>query len=467
LALDNIYYCFWTKGGRMSDDAPADGPAVSAAWLAEQVSEPSAAGIAATIARLVRQGVLVPQTRLPTVRALAPRLGVSPATVSAAWTVLRKQQILAGGGRQGIHVQGGLAVSRPARYENIAHLWPERTVNLSRAVPDPLLLPDLRLALENAVRDPDLHSYEVVPMSEPLRAAAAASWPCAAQSWMAVGGGYEGLLLLLRTSVVPGEYVAVEDPATPRLLDILDSVGARVVPVTLDAAGPVPTSLADAMAMQPVAFVYEPRSSSFLGASLTRDRRDDLAAILATSGTLVIEDDGLGELAAAPYHGLGELLPQQTVLVRSYSKSHGPDLRLAVMAGAGDPIERARVHRQFGTGWTSRILQNALAWLLGDDATRETIHRARDTYRARREALLGLLAQRGVPARGTDGLAVWIPVRSEPEAQLVLASHGIAVATGTESRTRPGPPAIRVSTGIQIPHPHAVADALALAVRAR
>jgi DNA-binding transcriptional MocR family regulator len=447
----------------MSDDAPR----VSAAWLAERIAEPTAAGIAASIARLVRTGALAPQTQLPTVRALAPRLGVSRGTVSAAWTALRKQQILAGGGRQGIRVQGGLAVSRPARYENIAHLWPERTVNLSRAVPDPALLPDLRPALDHAARDPDLNSYEVVPMSGPLRAATAGSWPFPAEGWMAVNGGYEGLLMLLRTSVVPGEYVAVEDPATPRLLDILDNVGARVVPVPLDTAGAVPSALAEAMAVQPVAFVHEPRSSSFLGASLTPERRDELAGVLAGSGVLVIEDDGLGDLTTQPYHGLGERLPSQTVLVRSYSKSHGPDLRLAVMAGAGDAIERARVHRQFGAGWTSRLLQNALAWLLTDEASRIGVDRAREVYRSRREAMLALLAERGVPARGADGLAVWVPVRSEHEATLVLASHGIAVATATESRTRPGPPAIRVATGIAVPRPEEVADALALAVRAR
>jgi DNA-binding transcriptional MocR family regulator len=446
---------------------PGEPPRVSSAWLAEQISEPTAAGIAAAVARLVRQGTLAPRTHLPTVRALAPRLNVSSGTVSAAWATLRKQEIIAGGGRAGTWVLGGLAVPRPARYENITHLWPGKTLNLSRAVPDPALLPDLRPAFEAALGDPQVHSYEVVPITGPLREAAAASWGFPAESWMAVGGGYEGLLLLLRTSVVPGEHVAVEDPATPRLLDILDSVGARSVPVAMDADGPVPASLREAMTSQPVAFVYEPRSSSRLSASVTPARRDALAEILAVNGTLVIEDDGLGELSSQPYHGVAEVLPAQSVLVRSYSKSHSPDLRLAVMAGARDAIERVRVYRQFGAGWTSRFLQNALAWSLTDEASRAAVAVARQTYRERREFMTALLAERGVRSHGRDGLGVWVPVRSEQEALLVLASHGIAVATAREGWTRPAPPAVRIATGLPIPRPEAVADALALAVQAR
>jgi hypothetical protein len=66
-----------------------------------------------------------------------------------------------------------------------------------------------------------------------------------------------------------------------------------------------------------------------------------------------------------------------------------------------------------------------------------------------------------------DGLAIWVPVRSEHEALLVLASHGIAVAGASSSWTRTAPPAIRVATGIPIPDADRVADAIALAVQAR
>lgn len=445
---------------------PDDVPAASSAWLAGHISEPSAIGISATIARLVRNGELAVNTRLPTVRALAQRLGISPATVSAALTTLRKQRIVDGGGRRGTWVRDGLAVARPARYENIAHLWPRQTLNLSRAVPDPALLPDLRPALEGALSDPNVHSYNVIAISEPLRAAAAASWPFEPTAWLAVNGGFEGIHLLLATSVVEGDYVAVEDPATPRLLDIIDNLGARVVPVATDESGPVPSSLRAAMRRHPAAFVYEPRASSRLGATLTAKRRDQIAEILSDESRLIVEDDGLGELSAEPYNGLGTLLPDTTVLVRSYAKSHSPDLRIGLMAGAEEPIERARVYRQFGAGWTSRVLQNALAWMLLDPTSQQTVSTARDIYRQRREHLTALLQERAVPVSNATGLAIWVPVASEREAQLVLASHGIAVAAAGESWTRPGPAAIRLATGLEIPDPVALADAVALAVSA-
>ncbi|MGH9132300.1 MAG: GntR family transcriptional regulator, partial [Ilumatobacteraceae bacterium] len=45
----------------------------------------SARGIAAVIGRMISAGQLADGTRLPTVRDLARRLGVSPTTVSDAW----------------------------------------------------------------------------------------------------------------------------------------------------------------------------------------------------------------------------------------------------------------------------------------------------------------------------------------------------------------------------------------------
>lgn len=112
-------------------------------------------------------------------------------------------------------------------------------------------------------------------------------------------------------------------------------------------------------------------------------------------------------------------------------------------------------------------IQNALAWMLTDPTSQTAVTAACEVYRQRRESMAALLAERDVAVSDMDGLAIWVPILSECEAQLVLASHGIAVAGAGESWTKPGPAAIRIATGRPIPDAPAVADVMALAARAR
>ncbi|WP_255770938.1 aminotransferase class I/II-fold pyridoxal phosphate-dependent enzyme [Pseudarthrobacter sulfonivorans] len=450
-----------------SEEVSADGTYLSAAWLSAQISEPSASGIASAVTQLIRAGEVPAGVQLPTVRALAARLAVSPGTVSAAWNMLRKQRVIEGSGRQGIRVLERPALLAPQRFENVSRYWQGGVLDLTLAAPDPLLLPDLAKAVASAAPDPDMNSYRRPGITPALEGAVKASWGWEPESWLAVNGGYEGIILLVSSSILPGQHVAVADPSTPRLLDILELAGAVVVPVATDADGPLPESLKQALAKQPVAFIYEPCANSRSGTNMTPARRDLVADVLRGTRVLIVEDDGLGELALGPYAGLGALLPAQTVQVRSYSKSHGPDLRLAVMGGPSEPLERARLYRQFGAGWTSRILQNALAWMLTSDAVKAQVEHARARYAERRTQMAMLLAERGVQVEShDDGLGLWVRVLNEQQALLVLASHGVASGGSSGGSIRSQPPSIRLAIGRQLDRPEEIADLYAMASRA-
>ena len=75
------------------------------AAIVAAVHDRSARGIAAGINRLVSSGQLPPGLRLPTVRALARRLGVSPTTVSYAWQSLVRAGAVTARGRNGTFVK--------------------------------------------------------------------------------------------------------------------------------------------------------------------------------------------------------------------------------------------------------------------------------------------------------------------------------------------------------------------------
>ncbi|MFI5490639.1 PLP-dependent aminotransferase family protein [Micromonospora echinaurantiaca] len=441
----------------------ARGADLDAQWLATQIDEPSARGIAATVAALIRAGMITPGSRLPTVRALALRLGVSPATVSEAWSMLRRRRAVTGRGRAGTVVIGPPDVPHPRRFEEVGRHGSRLLHDLRLAVPDTALLPPLDAALAAALRTGELHEYNRVPITERLADAVRPTWPFPPADLLAVNGGFDALMLLCQTLVVSGDKVAVEDPTAPRLLDILDAVGAEVIPVRCDERGPRPDALADAVRRKPVLFIYQPHAHSPAGHSVDATRSAELAAELRDSETLVIEDDGLAELAPGPVHTLGTALPDRVVFVRSYSKSHGPDLRLAVLGGAAPLVERARVYRTFGSGWTSRILQNCLAHLLTDPHTHELVAQAGETYRTRRRTLAEALAARGVRTGGTEGLSLWMPVEDERSALVTLAAHGVAVVPGGRCFFGPHEPFLRVATSRLHDHVDEVADLLAFA----
>src|SRR5438132_6698094 len=88
--------------------------------------------------RALAAGTLSPGEHLPTVRALAARLGISPATVAAAYRTLKQRGIISGSGRRGTIVS-----STPPLVTRSAPPVPTNVRNLADGRPDPALLPPL------------------------------------------------------------------------------------------------------------------------------------------------------------------------------------------------------------------------------------------------------------------------------------------------------------------------------------
>jgi DNA-binding transcriptional MocR family regulator len=260
------------------------------------------------------------------------------------------------------------------------------TLELATALPDVNLLPPLEAALMHSAKAEVLNSYERVRILPELEAAIRPSRPYDPGAFLATQGGYNAVYTLLHALVPPGLPVAIEDPTAMRLLDILEDLDVPIIPVASDGLGPLPDALKEALKQKPVAFLFQPRVHSVTGASLTTQRLEALGDILEGSDTLIIEDDGVGDVSEAVRHSLGRRFPDRVVI--SYSKTLGPDLRLAVLSGSASVVEQIQSYRSSSAGWTSRILQAAASWLLQDPNTDEIIRRARTKYRERRQALM-------------------------------------------------------------------------------
>lgn len=419
---------------------------ITIGWIKDRLPDPSTRGIAKEMAHLIRSGEIPVGTRLPSVRDLAESMGVSPATISSAWSQLRRFKVISGRGRNGVWVSGDQASLRPVRFENYRNISDRIVADLTLASPDTALLPELDKALNFGACAKNLNSYERQPITEGLLKAVRPRWPYEPEAFLAMNGGIEAVNAVFHTQVMPGTTVAIENPTASRLLDLLDGIGAHIIAVDCDDQGPTASSLQTALESGATAFVYQPRTSATTGRIVTESRMEGLAKVLAAFKALVIEDDGLGDLSSVPSSSIGKWIPEQTIHIISYSKSLGPDLRVAVLSASKDVIQQIRSFRNFGASWTSRILQDAVAWLLEDPETQARVEAARATYRARRDRLVTALRQRGIQVIGTEGLSAWIKVPSEQRALVTMALHGYAVFPGSKFFARSAGSFIRIAT---------------------
>ncbi len=404
---------------------------VSAASLAARVDEATAKGIAAVISRLVTTGELASGAQLPTVRSLARALSVSPTTVNQAWQSLGKAGVVETRGRNGTYVRADRRAPGPRRYRRMSAGPGELAMDLSLGTPDPDLLPELGPMLARVAARTRPLGYLADPVLPELAELLHERWPFAAGGLTVVDGAMDALDRLTALTVRLGDTVVVEEAAFPPLLDLLDAVGATAVPAAVDDEGIVPSALQSVLHRRPVAVFLQPRAHNPLGVGTTVRRARELARILAPARSWVIEDDHAGDISTNPLVSLGTHLPDRTVLVQSFSKSHGPDLRLAAVGGAVDLVDELESRRLLGAGWSSRLLQGVLVELLTAGETADVLDRARQTYAARRAALTDALDGLGVATTGRDGINLWVEVADERAAAFHLATNGIGVAVGS------------------------------------
>lgn len=412
-------------------------------WVPE---ESTSRGVVNAVSRAIRDGILQPGMKLPPIRAVASELELSPTTISAAWSLLARSGAIQTDGRRGTRIADIHPGS--ARYHRALDRQSTFTLDLSTGVPDRELLPDLGPVLGSLTRALTPSSYLDEPVVPELIELLRATWPYDAPDFTVVDGAMDALELATRAVVRFGDRVIVEHPTFPLLLDQLEAAGADVVGVPMDGQGMLPDALQEALGTPSAAVILQPRAQNPTGVSLSSERAERLARVIGAADTTVIEDDSAGDVAWTPEVSLGRWLPERTLHVRSFSKSHGPDLRLAAMSGPAGLIHEIVARRQLGQGWTSRLLQRILLALLTDEQSVEHVKRARGEYRRRREAMIDGLAGHGVYVVGADGLNIWVPVADESAATVRLASQGVGVAPGAPFFVLPLQPGhIRVTVG--------------------
>lgn len=414
-------------------------PSIAAEVLGDDASasDRSARRIAAVIGRMVSEGRIAEGARLPTVRGMARALGVSPTTVSEAWRILGAVGAIRTAGRNGTVARRPTGPSTPARYRRVTEGPGHFALDLSTGTPDPALLPELGPVLARVSSRLSTTNYLDHPVLPELEEQLAATWPFPPQAITVVNGAMDAFDRTCREILHIGDRVVVEHPTFPPLLDLLDLFECEVIGVPLDDEGMSLDALTDAAALHPRAVIIQPRAQNPTGVAMSARRAAEIAATFTPADPehsapvpWFLEDDHAAAISAAPLVSIGTHLPERTVHVRSFSKSHGPDLRLAAIGGNADVVTAIENRRLLGPGWSSRVLQAVLCELLTDEATQDLLRVAAETYAHRQVVVQAALGRHGLRGRPGDGINSWIEVADEHAALVELAAHGIGVAPG-------------------------------------
>jgi DNA-binding transcriptional MocR family regulator len=408
------------------------------------------------LTQAVRNGFILPGTRLPSERSLAQALQISRTTVVAAYDALREAGWLESRSGSGTWVRRGsegvAAARSSARAATLGQsplmnlLGPqgEDRLDLALGTPFPLEnLPDELLTLppgEYAALIRERHYY---PLGHaPLRKAVAAMYTragveTAEEQVLITNGGQAAISLCTSLWVQRGDAVLVEDPAYFGALDAFRTADARVTILPVGPEGVRPGTLADRVKSAGARLAYlTPTFQNPTGTVMPAGARKEIARIVSEAGVPLIDDETLGELAleGSTPPPIAAYAPKGPVVtLGSLSKLVCPGLRIGWVRAPEWIVERLG-RLKSSQDLASPLLTQAIAVRVLEALT-EVKRLRRAQLRPRRDLLVELL-RRELPewsfAAPSGGLFLWVklPRGDARELAQVGLRHGLVLLPG-------------------------------------
>lgn len=404
---------------------------------------PAAERLAATLRTLVLDGRIPAGTRLPAERVLASALGVSRATVTAAYDRLRSEGYLLSTLGAGSWVTIPTVRGQALDDARVADL--DLTV---ASLPAPPRI--LELAQRAVAKLPgwlDHHGYSPLGLA-PLRQAIAARYtrrglPTGADQILVTAGAMQAIDLTIRALLPRGRNALVEVPSYPAALDAIRRAGARLRAVPVTSTGWDLEQLeATARRHAPALSYLIPDFHNPTGALMDHAaRRRALAALARDDGHLLV-DETFGEL---DLDGVEEQPPlaavgpnQRVITVGSLSKAVWGGMRIGWARAEPALIRRLAAGRS-GVDLASPVLEQLIAVEAFAELD-QILDERRTLARAHRAALTGAL-RRHLPDWRFDqpagGLVLWVEMPQPIGTSLMVLArdHGLALTPGPRFAT--------------------------------
>ncbi len=260
-------------------------------------------------------------------------------------------------------------------------------------------------------------------------------------------GSQQGLDLIAKVLLDPGDNVAISAPAYMGALRAFDPYEPNYLPVDMDEEGIVPAALETVLA-QGVKFLYVvPDFDNPSGRRASLERRQAIVEVCDRYGTLIVEDAPYRELRFDDtiYPPLFELAPDRVVHLGTLSKTLAPGLRLAWLLLPEQLVDIVEQAKQAMDLHTSTFGQSVAYELVKDGALEKRYPALREHYRSQRDVLVeklhGALGDRLQFEVPPGGMFLWATLPEGVDATDLLrvaVEHGVAFVPGQSFYPREG-----------------------------
>ncbi len=258
-----------------------------------------------------------------------------------------------------------------------------------------------------------------------------------------IASGSQQLLdMLTRVLLDPGDVVLVESPSYPGALHTLRNAGARFLLVPSDGDGILVEAVPELVqrcrretGQAPKLLYTVVNFSNPSGATLSCQRREQLAALLPALAVPVLEDDPYGELRfeGKPIPSLYSLTGGEGVVyISSFSKILAPGARVAWAVGEAELIRRLVLAKQGMDLCTSMVAQMLVAEYCRRGHLEAYLGAIRKHYAVKAEAmekeLKAHLAAHATWTRPQGGFFYWLSLPGQDCQELFQRAIAAGVA---------------------------------------
>ncbi len=240
-------------------------------------------------------------------------------------------------------------------------------------------------------------------------------------------GSQQGIELLARVFIEPGDYILTENPTYVGALQAFNYYRARYATVEMDADGMLIEQVEEKINKYKPKLIYT--ISNFqnpTGITMSEDRRIELVKIATKYNIPLIDDNPYGELrfAGKPVPELKSYGGDQVVTLKTFSKIVAPGFRIAWMNATKSINRQFEKVKQCTDLHTNAFSQYLLYEFVSQGFLEPHIEKIKADYRKKRELMLKVLEDtfpEGVTwTKPEGGLFLWLELPKHISAKELL-----------------------------------------------